>query len=262
SAVAGGPAFTLTVTGANFTATSTVRWQGSNRSTTFVRNTQLQASISAADIAGSGTAQISVFTPSPGGGTSNSVTFTILAPLPAPTLSAISPASANVGGSSATITATGGNFVPNSVVRVNGSSRGTTFVSATALTATLLAGDLASAGSLNVSVFTPAPGGGTSASRTFTVMAPDPAPVAQTAPPPVTGQFLGVTGEDKVGRDNQMTPNGTPDWHIRLQNVKSDPAAVQIDGGGGRWVRPYNGANWIIAKQFAGGQLDLWFEPA
>jgi hypothetical protein len=29
----------------------------------------------------------------------------------------------------------------------------------------------------------------------------------------------------------------------------------------GRWVSPFNGTNWILAKQFASGQLDLWFEP-
>src|SRR5258705_10902624 len=36
SAVAGGPAFTLTVNGSNFVSGSVVRWNGANRTTTFV----------------------------------------------------------------------------------------------------------------------------------------------------------------------------------------------------------------------------------
>src|SRR5205823_5714561 len=47
-AVAGAAAFALTVTGSNFAATSVVRWNGADRSTTFVSATQLQAAIPAA----------------------------------------------------------------------------------------------------------------------------------------------------------------------------------------------------------------------
>ncbi|MER3465584.1 MAG: hypothetical protein C4329_15405, partial [Chitinophagaceae bacterium] len=50
NATAGGSAFTLTVNGTNFTNASTVRWNGSNRTTTFVSATQLTAAITAADI--------------------------------------------------------------------------------------------------------------------------------------------------------------------------------------------------------------------
>jgi hypothetical protein len=88
------------------------------------------------------------------------------------------------------------------------------------------------------------------------------------APRLLSGQFLGVTGEDKVGPWGQTTPNGKPDWHIRLFNVKSDPATLKIESQSGgifgkpTWVIPFNGFNWVIAKQFNTGTLDLWFEPA
>jgi hypothetical protein len=77
SATKGGPAFTLTVTGSNFVTTSTVKWKGSNRATTFVNNTTLKAAILKTDIANSGTATVTVFNKAPGGGTSNALTFTI-----------------------------------------------------------------------------------------------------------------------------------------------------------------------------------------
>ena len=63
SAQAGGPAFTLTVTGANFASGATVRWNGNSRTTTFVSASQVTATIPAADIAGAGTAQVTVANP-------------------------------------------------------------------------------------------------------------------------------------------------------------------------------------------------------
>jgi hypothetical protein len=74
---AGGAAFTLTLNGTNFISSSVAQWKGSARTTTFVSATQLTAAITAADIATPGTAAITVVNPTPGGGTSNSLTFTI-----------------------------------------------------------------------------------------------------------------------------------------------------------------------------------------
>ena len=75
SVIAGGPAFTLTLTGTNFTPDSVVRWNGGDRPTTFVSATQLQAMIPASDIAAAGTASVTVF--APGGGLSGALSFTI-----------------------------------------------------------------------------------------------------------------------------------------------------------------------------------------
>jgi hypothetical protein len=80
AAVVGGPAFTLTVNGTGFTSASAVRWNGSDRSTTFVGATQLRAAIAAADIAALGTALVTVATPAPGGGVSASSSFAISPP--------------------------------------------------------------------------------------------------------------------------------------------------------------------------------------
>lgn len=83
-------------------------------------------------------------------------------PFPLPVLVSISPTTATAGGPAFTLTVTGSDLRANSVVNVNGAPRATTFVSATQLTAALLASDITIAGSLNVTVVTPAPGGGTS----------------------------------------------------------------------------------------------------
>jgi subtilisin len=74
---AGMPALTLTLTGSGFDGFSVVRWNGNDRLTTVVNTTTIQASIPPADVAAVGTAQVTVFTPAPGGGTSSALTFTI-----------------------------------------------------------------------------------------------------------------------------------------------------------------------------------------
>ena len=77
NATHGGKAFTLTVNGANLVSGSSVEWNGSARATTFVNSGQVTAKIQAADIATAGTAAVTVKNPAPGGGTSNTLTFTI-----------------------------------------------------------------------------------------------------------------------------------------------------------------------------------------
>src|SRR5207244_7047192 len=82
STTAGSAQFTLTVNGTNFVSTSTVYWNGSPLTTTFVSSTQLTAIVPAANVAAVGTASITVVNPAPGGGTSNAQTFTINPPPP------------------------------------------------------------------------------------------------------------------------------------------------------------------------------------
>jgi hypothetical protein len=77
SKIHGKPGFTLNVYGKKFSSGAVVHWNGSDRPTTFVSMYVLTATISAADIATVGTASVRVFNPTPGGGLSNAITFTI-----------------------------------------------------------------------------------------------------------------------------------------------------------------------------------------
>ncbi|MBU1942175.1 MAG: PQQ-like beta-propeller repeat protein [Actinobacteria bacterium] len=74
---AGDPGFTLTVNGTDFIQDSTVRWNGADRATTYVSDTQLEADVTASDLAAAGTFDITVFNPAPGGGESNPQAFTV-----------------------------------------------------------------------------------------------------------------------------------------------------------------------------------------
>ena len=168
---AGQGAFTLTVNGTNFVSgLSKVRWNGTDRTTTFVSATQLTAAISKVDIATAGTVPVTVFNPKPGGGTSTPALVFTVDPVPVPTTTTLSPTSKIAGEASFTLTVNGGNFVEGlSVVRWNGADRSTTYVNSTQLTAAITAADIATAGTASVTVFNPAPGGGTSNAQTFTV---------------------------------------------------------------------------------------------
>jgi hypothetical protein len=78
SVAAGSPALTLTVNGSGFGTGSTVLWNGLVRPTTFVSASQLTVTIPAADLAATGTAQVSV---SSNGAVSPSVAFVIGGPV-------------------------------------------------------------------------------------------------------------------------------------------------------------------------------------
>jgi subtilisin family serine protease len=98
----GGP-LSLTIIGSGFNAFSVVRWNGHDRPTTVINTKKIQAVISSADLAAAGTADVTVFNPTPAGGTSVAMLFTIEPP---PRLT-ISAPSVTTGGSE-TVTLEGG----------------------------------------------------------------------------------------------------------------------------------------------------------
>ena len=91
---ADGPAFTLTVNGAGFLSGSVVDWNGAALATTLVSPTELTAAVPASNIATSGVVAITVYNPTPGGGTSSPATLTIIASAPS---AAVAPASLEFG---------------------------------------------------------------------------------------------------------------------------------------------------------------------
>ena len=170
-----GLGFALAVSGSGFTASSSVRWNGDDRPTNYISSSMLQADIQASDIVNTGTVPITVFTPGPGGGLSNASDFEIIVPgsqpNPVPVISGLSPSSAIAGSGSLQLTVNGTDFIAESEILWNGNALPTTYVSATQLAATVGEAELASAGSADVSVRTPAPGGGSSSTSSFAILA-------------------------------------------------------------------------------------------
>jgi CSLREA domain-containing protein len=113
---------------------------------------------------------------------------------PQPGLSSLIPASATAGGSSISLAVRGSAFAPGAIVQINGTDRPTQFLTANELRVGLTATYLVSAGTLDIDVSNPAPGGGSSANTlTFTISTPGHHPVP-------TIDFLDPQG--KVGGDS------------------------------------------------------------
>ena len=174
--------FNLTATGTGFLASSVVRWNGQDRVTTFVSSTNLTAQILASDVGTVGTANVTVFNPAPGGGTSAAQTFTIQNQNPVPSMGTIAPSTIVVN-TPFLITVNGMGFRPTSVVRWEGQNRPTTYVSEILLTAQIPASDVTTTGNFDVNVFTPEPGGGSSSNARFLVTTSNAAPsISQVSP--------------------------------------------------------------------------------
>jgi uncharacterized protein (TIGR03437 family) len=119
-----------------------------------------------------GTAQVTVLNPTPGGGTSNALSFTIVQPNPVPTLASVSPNLVAAGGTTFLLTVTGTNFINGSRIRWEGVEQATTFVSATQLTAQIPATLITSPGTARITVINLPPGGGISNEVTLTIARP------------------------------------------------------------------------------------------
>jgi YVTN family beta-propeller protein len=249
SAMAGGAAFTLTVNGTNFVAASIISFGGAAAPTTFVSSTQLTAAIPSAAIASAGTATVTVTNPAPGGGTSNSLNFTIAAATtnPVPTITSLIQSCAPVNGGAFKLLVNGSGLVPSSIVQWNGSDLPTTFLGPfnglLLISAQVPASDIAVTGSpvvAAITVFNPPPGGGTSNSSNFTILAGGVGPQSIAVDP--TGRFAYVANngcpDDFVGNVTTYTINSTTGALTAvLPNVSADfgPISVAV-APSGKWV--------------------------
>ena len=183
STLVGSATFNLIVSGTNYVPGSAVRLGGTVLSSALVNRTQLSASVPATELDTAQTFAVTVVNTVPGGGTSNSMNFAVQNP--APTLASLTPAS---GSRLQTLNVVfdGTNFVPG-ITQVSFGATDITvnsvsFQSSLKLTANITISSSATIGPRDVSIYNPAPGGGTSEKRTFTV-ANNPVPTILTVNP-------------------------------------------------------------------------------
>jgi hypothetical protein len=112
------------------------------------------------------------------------------------------PAGAYVGFGGFPLTVKGAGFITSSTVEWNGSSRPTTFVSPTQLTAQMSGADIAAVGMVTVIVRNPSPGGGVSNAVMFKVV-PGPAPGTGVI------QLISVGFDGSVSNGTTFTPPST-----------------------------------------------------
>ena len=129
STTAGSPDTIVTLTGPGFISATSIKVDGTAVTSTLVSSTQIQITISAQQETVGITHSVTASNPSPGGGTSAPVNFTVNNPTPF--LSSINPSTVPPGSPATQITVYGGNFVRGTTVSAGAGSLATTYVSAT-----------------------------------------------------------------------------------------------------------------------------------
>ncbi|MBM4165338.1 MAG: T9SS type A sorting domain-containing protein [Ignavibacteria bacterium] len=158
---------------------------------------------------------------------------------PVPSTTSISPTTKNVGDAEFTLTVSGTNFINVSVVRLNGSDRATTFINNSQLEATIPASDLLNPGNYSITVFNPAPAGGTSNAQTLTI---------------IGGSISGVKFNDTNG--NGAKDNGEAllaNWVINLSGKST--ASDTTDGSGAFSFSNLSAGSYTISEESQNGWM-------
>lgn len=197
NANSGASDLTLTVTGSLFLGSASVVFRNSTESTqyflstTVVSSTQLTAIIPAAALALPGACTVTVYNGGVSNGPSTPVPFTInVGTYPVPTVTSIFPTTAVAGSLPLQMFVQGMNFAPSAVLNFNGVAIPTTVNGLTNLSATIPSTDIATAGTVPVTVSNPPPGGGPSAPQQFVITQPSVVPsITSVIPATVTAGF-------------------------------------------------------------------------
>lgn len=168
---------------------------------------------------------------------------------PLPTISSLGPNTVAAGSAEFTLTVNGTGFLSTSEVRWNGAPRPTTFISAQRLTATITAADVAAGGPFAVTVFSPAPGGGTSTLVNFVL---------------TTRAALDTTADRVLGQPDFVsnTANNPLLGGVSLANISANsmrqPYGLLIDPRDGRLfvadTLNHRVLSWPSAAAFTNGQ--------
>jgi hypothetical protein len=170
------------------------------------------------------------------------------APNPIPYLhQPLAPAAAPPGSTVSTLTLNGAGFTSGSSVLWNGSSRVTKFVNSGQLQATLLASDVATAGTAQVVVINPTPGGGTSNPQSFQITSP-------TSTVSTSETTLGV-GTDPRGI-SVADLNGDRKVDMAVVNRGSNTVSILLGKGDGTFAAPANYATGVDPTAVAFGDFN------
>jgi hypothetical protein len=183
SVIAGSPAIALSAMGTGFSTGCTLQWNTTALTTSYSYGTiynpstgtytagySLYGTIPASLLTTKGSASITVSCPTAITPVSNAVTFNVTDP-PVPTLSSLS-ATAGPIATDTKLTIYGTGFTSTSAVSYNGQALPTTYTNSASLNVTVPASQLLFPGTGNITVTTPAPGGGTSNALVFTAYVP------------------------------------------------------------------------------------------
>lgn len=158
NAVQYGSDMSLTISGSSFVPGTTVRWNGTFLTVTSESPSRITATVPGVFFTAPDTAQLMVTNPPPGGG--DRILRYVVAPATA-YLSSIAPSGMPAGGGDFTLHVHGGGFPPGATVLWNGTPLLTGYLGPSDLSVIVPGANIASAGTVQISVRTQASGGTT-----------------------------------------------------------------------------------------------------
>jgi hypothetical protein len=235
SVTAGSASFALTVSGSGFAPTAVVELSGIALSTTFVTSTRLDADVSAVQVATAANLNVLAVNPGPPPQASNTQTLAVVS---TPVINSLEPSTVVEGSPAFTLNVTGSGFASGAAVQLGGMALTTQFESPSELTAQVTTAEVASVGSLSISVFNPS--GPASNAQTLTVAA---APVISSIEPASvaagTGSFGLVVRGSGFASGAVVQLNGTPLTTIFVDSTELDahvPRSGYVTGSDGAFV--------------------------
>ncbi len=226
--LAGASSPEVTVTGTGFVPTTQIQVSGSVRATTFTSSTQVTVTLTAADVAASGSLSLTAVNSTPGGGTSTAATVTVSAIVLTPSVTSISPAAVTAGSGAFTLTVNGTGFLNTTVVEVGSVAEQTTYLSSTQLTAAIPASQVTSGAQLAVIALN-----GSVSSAPVNLVVNNPAPTVTTVAPTTVqagsaSPVLTVTGTGFVPT-TQVQVNGNARTTVLISSTQVSVTLMAAD---------------------------------
>jgi IPT/TIG domain len=166
SVTAGSPAFQLSVYGTGFASAAVVELNGAALATTWVSSTQLEAQVTAAQVAAAAQLNIVALNPGPPPQSSNTETLAVVS---APVINSLEPGAVVAGSAAFGLTVNGSGFASGAIAKLGTTALPTEVLGATELTAQLTAAQVQSVAQLSITVSNPS--GPASNAQTLAVVA-------------------------------------------------------------------------------------------
>lgn len=209
-------------------------------------------------VAGLRTGAFTVASDDPNGPATVALSGTGYDAYPAPTITSISPNSAAAGTSNLQLTVNGANFFPASVIQINGVDHATTYQSGNWLSTNLTASDLASMSEVQVTVATPAPGGGAAPPAILTVYLSLPITAAGFTFDPYSRRLFAAVPSGATNYANSVVPidpfTGTVGTGVQIGN---DPAKTVISNDGHYLYVALNGDHAVERYDIGKASTDI-----
>jgi len=170
NALRGSGEIKIDIEGSRFITSSIAYLDNQPLGTTFTDNHHIHAAVSGEKLLRAGTFSIKVSNPSPDGGTSNSINFTVNNP--PPSITALDPAEAVAGTSGLTVLINGTGFFEDTEIFFGGVKKPATCINNTQLQIWLSSEDLKTPGQYEVMANNSPPGGGNSNKVIFIIRSP------------------------------------------------------------------------------------------